>query len=358
MQISNLPVNRETLFSDELPPDYLYEKEASALELSREVIDDIKLKNLITSFGFDFTIRVCCKTGKLIERRNSRDITQAIAILGESKAIELLSHENTRNPVIQWTYTDSDSLDKLMLHDPIGYCVYGLSIILDKYGPLHRFRALHPKVIDKIRAEYETAKFQWTMQKHELHTVLQYQELSTVIRINERIRAFLTMVEVAKLPEKFEHFGSIEELSAGQSFLSFVGENLDFVENAINRTLRELLSHAEAKGHISYAQDYDKLLKFQEKFGGYSSFAGQGKPRGIGTLANYGAVMNIEMRKAGISDWSIREMEAKIPAFHGKKTIFLERGQMIAERGKLGKQSFKLAPRAPVQINSENSDNE
>lgn len=345
MKTNPLPVIRENIFAQELSPEYLADRLEQVKELTGDIIEDIVIDNLIDTYSGDFTKRICYKTGILLEQRDRRYISLAFQTYGEDYAIELLQRENIANCALHWVRTDSVALDKLMIADPIGYCVYGLSYILQGHSPLANIPQSYKYKTStrEQQAEYKLAEFQWVLQKYTLNQMLQSLPIAQIVKLNERIRPYLTMLAVTELPDKFDNYGRLfmvpnpahDMLLDITEILPAAGIDLEFTESLINETLWAILRHEEELGHITYKQDYDAILKMREKYRGHSNFAGQSRPRGMSTNDSFGAIMKAEMRRAGITDFTIREMEHKEYQAYKGGVVAVEKGHTVVAKTKV-----------------------
>lgn len=320
---------------------YIAKQVAVNSELTSQVIDDLRLQNLIEYYG-NFTEQRCCKTGRILGKHSPEYLTMCFQTMPEEYAVELLMRDNIARPAIHWVKDDGDALRKLAVIDPIGYFIYASGYVLAHYSPHGNVKLKYQMIKDPdIRhdayQEFSQAKWEWIDQKAEAFKLLQGVDLTLLMRINETLRKWNVFFNATLLPEELRTFRALIANRENEDVLIAAAENPERFERLVSQSFSSAIKKFNQKGLIDPTTDYNKLLTFREKFGGHSNFYYQ-RPSQTGTYTGDLFIMlQGELAKEGINDINLRSMEhKKQTVVHKDRFISISKNETLAHIGTAG----------------------
>ncbi len=194
----------------------------------------------------------CNKTGQPIGQRTNDAIFDAIRFHGKTHFCEIAHRAHGLNSAPAWVSTDSESLDRLLEADPVGYTAYSLGVICDKFTnkPV-RYDA------NAIAAHHYALARAWAI-IHHAHasdtTAL------VIVELNYKIMELLNYGEnlvkqiVAKLGDKAHMPDTLAHMAIS-------GALEPLIDEAINNTMRAMENHALAMKFPNTGKRFESLAR-------------------------------------------------------------------------------------------------
>jgi hypothetical protein len=208
-----------------------------------------------------FTI-TCAKSGAFIRNVTLEEFAILEKIHGSNHAIELLELRCNTHISGHWLQTDGATLEKLSEHDPFGYFIYAADKVLratqDIFINYHQI---------KDTPQQMALEYKWHRKKHIAWKAIQKQPIAKVIKANELMRRYLSIVDTAYA----RHIVKFET----NNIIDIAEFQLPNFINDLQSNLRAILQWAWKNNRIRRDLTIDDIIKLKNIFKGHSNFAQQ-----------------------------------------------------------------------------------
>ena len=236
-----------------------------AASLNQDIIELIQIDSL-----HEYSIICCEKTGQRLAMVDDKHLTLLVATQPEqANRIKLLKHATIGRVHPAWLQTDGESLHQLQTHDPVGYCVYTMSLILQ------------PDTYDSAESRWQAMN-----DKRKAYVSLSGQSFHSIIRANEishRFLNFLTrddfirhihlginaLAEYTESPAKLAEYISAVQTALQKVILRYVDKTRTDTYNAIQSALKEAQTNRAGLSNLrNQAQVSNKKSRFDQLLDG------------------------------------------------------------------------------------------